>query len=349
MGKRFNKFVKLIIGRPDIFNLKKRINSVKNRRVILIGSPVHNNLGDHLIADNCHDFIKNLGFTEIIDVPEFYYDLFGKSIVISDKDIIFIVGGGWLGNDYEDANTICQMICQWPENKIIILPQTVYFSEKGQYAHSDDIAKVFNATDNVLLCVREKRSFRIAIETLKIPKDRVLLSPDITLYNSEYLPYNDEKKGVILSIRNDRETIDEKLDTTIREILNELGQEYYESSTVVRGKIIPKALRKRVIKNKIKEYNKCDFIITNRLHSMIFAILSKTKCLAFDNSTHKVQETIMSWFTDNPNVYYISSSDYSELKAEIESVSKMEFKDYVFSDRKIFEDLKKCIGDFINE
>lgn len=349
MGKQFNKFVKLIIGRPDIMLLKLKLKKRSMRKALLIGSPVHNNLGDHLIADNCIKFINDLGFEEIIDIPEFYYDLFGKTIKINSEDVVFVVGGGWLGNDYEDANIICRIIRQWPNNKIVILPQTIYFSASGKYASETEISDALNSTNKVMLCVRESLSYKTALDVLKISEKKVLLSPDITLYNPNYYPYHENKRGVILSIRNDRELVDNKLIFTIKNALKEMNIDYYESSTVVCKKIVPRNFRKRIIKNKIEQYGKCDLVITNRLHSMIFAILGGTKCLALDNSTHKVRETVKKWLFDDPNIIFISTSDYFELKSAIKTVSDMKYIEYCFAQKEVFENLLRNIGDFINE
>ncbi|MDD2971664.1 MAG: polysaccharide pyruvyl transferase family protein [Lachnospiraceae bacterium] len=348
MDKRINKLIKIIVGRPDIFFLKAQIKTKGERRAVLIGSPVHSNLGDHLIADNCINFIQKLGFQTVVDIPEFYYDLFGKTIKLRQTDIIFIVGGGWLGNDYEDSNIICQIIRQWPRNKIVIFPQTIHFSAQGKYNDADEIGEILHSFKNVLLCVREKKSYVTAIEVLKLPCDRVLLSPDITLFSSVYLNKNDAKHGVILSIRNDRESINKNLNFTIKKILEELKLEHTESSTVIKNKIVPLALRSKIIHDKLEEYGQSNLVITNRLHSMIFAMLSRTKCMAFDNSTHKVSETISNWLSDNPNIHYVTTSDYLNLRDEISMIINTNYIDYSFSNKQVFEELANRIGEFIN-
>lgn len=349
MGIRTNKIIKLIIGRPDVIFINNLLKKKIRRRAVLIGSPVHSNLGDHLIADNCLRFIKDLGFDMIVDIPEFYYELFSESIVLDLQDVIFVVGGGWLGNDYDDSDIICQIIKKWPNNKIVILPQTVHFSNEGKYGNVDTVGEIFASSENVLLCVREKRSFTVATEILRIPNNRVLLSPDITLYKSEYLDLNQEKSGAVLSIRNDREVIQDDLDSTIKNVLKDLNINYKESSTVVKNKIVPLIFRKRFIRNKTTEYGKAELVITNRLHSMIFAVLGRSKCIAFDNSTHKVSETVLNWFADNPNIRYLSNPNLATLRDTIREFYNVKYVNYEFGKEYSFNDLSKKIGEFIDE
>lgn len=349
MDKRFNKLMKLLLGHPDIINIYYKLKCTTGKRAVLIGSPVHSNLGDHLIAENCLRLIESLEFDAIIDVPEFYYELFNDRISLNPEDVIFIVGGGWLGNDYEDAEIICRIVSKWKNNRIVILPQTIYFSNKGRFLEPEKVRKTLLSANRLLLCVRDKKSYDVAIEVLKIPSDRVFLSPDITLYGSHYLKESKKSKGVILSIRNDREKVDEKLDSTIRIILNDLNVPYTDSSTVVKFKIVPYFSRKHCILKKMKQYNRCRLVITNRLHSMIFALFSRTKCLVFDNSTHKVSETIANWLDDNPNIFYFGSSNYKDVSSQIKVCLESEYKEYNFTGKNTFKDLSNRIGVFLNE
>lgn len=348
MGIRTNKFIKLAIGRPDVIFLNSILKKKNRRKAVLIGSPVHSNLGDHLIADNCLSFIKDLGFDAIVDIPEFYYELFGESIALDTQDIIFVVGGGWLGNDYDDSDIICQIIRQWPNNKIVILPQTVHFSNDGKYGNADTVGEILASSDNVLLCVREKRSYAVATEILRIPSKRVLLSPDITLYKSDYLNFEQEKSGVVLSIRNDRELIQNDLESTLKAVLKDINIGYKESSTVTNNKIVPLFFRKSFIHRKICEYSKAELVITNRLHSMIFALLGRSKCIAFDNSTHKVSETILNWLADNPNIRYLNNPNFATLRDTVNDFYNVKYVNYDFREKHAFSSLLKNVGEFID-
>mgnify|MGYP000594556674 FL=1 len=61
-----------------MFQKNEKNNSEK--RIILIGTPIHGNLGDHLIASESINLLKDWGYNDFIEVPEFLYELFPYKI-----------------------------------------------------------------------------------------------------------------------------------------------------------------------------------------------------------------------------------------------------------------------------
>ena len=106
------------------------------KKVVLMGVPHHNNLGDNAIAYAEKKFIKDY-------LPEYdYYEISEETIdkcvykVIDyiDKDsLIFLHGGGNFGDEYlyveEGRRKVIEL---FPENTIILFPQTMFFSETKQ-------------------------------------------------------------------------------------------------------------------------------------------------------------------------------------------------------------------------
>mgnify|MGYP000131626154 FL=1 len=48
--------------------------------------------------------------------------------------------------------------------------------------------------------------------------------------------------------------------------------------------------RELLLKQKIKEFQSAELVITDRLHGMIFAAITGTPCIAFDNFNAKVKK-----------------------------------------------------------
>lgn len=87
------KYIKLILAYPTYRKIFKKLQNKDGKRAIFIGSPIHSNLGDHLIAIESLKYINSFKFDEIIEIPEFVYELFRNKVIVKEKDIIFISGG----------------------------------------------------------------------------------------------------------------------------------------------------------------------------------------------------------------------------------------------------------------
>lgn len=271
-------------------------------RIILIGSPVHGNLGDHAIA-----IAENLMFKdkfsdkEVIEIlmPEYIYNSSKIRRYINKNDIIFIGGGGWLGTLWlHNEETVRGIIKKYPENKIIILPQTVYFEATNHGGvESEKSRRIYSNHKQLLFCLRERSSYNYVLEQGFIQKpSNVLLLPDMALY-LQYDSEGSERDGILLCFRADRERASSLIRRrTVKEYLWEKG-ETVSYTTTVYLESISKDKRQEVLTDKLKEYSKAKLIITDRLHSMLFAAITGTPCIAFDNLTGKVKG-VYEWIKD---------------------------------------------------
>ena len=113
-------------------------------RVILLSVPRHGNIGDHAITLGERVLLSE-SFSDhaIIEVPTDYFngrlgDVFTKlnyTALIGKDDVIFIHGGGNLGTLWPMEETVHKnIIRKFPDNKIIIMPQSIFFDEQNQKA-----------------------------------------------------------------------------------------------------------------------------------------------------------------------------------------------------------------------
>lgn len=252
-----------------------------------------------------------------------------------------------MGDLYEDELVIEDIISRWTNNKIIILPQTIFFG-KGNYSSLDNLKKIINMNNNLIITVREEASYNLCLKELQLPKDRCFLLPDMALLGTQQNnedSLNTQYNKIIFSLRNDIEKIsNDKNLKEILEILKEKNISIEYSNTVINKKIVPIKFRNKVLFNKIKEFEKADLIITDRLHSMIFAYLAKTKCIAIDNSTHKVIGVYQKWLNDMKGIKVLKSS--TELTYEIiEDMLKAQKIPEAKEFNRYFIDLNKIIED----
>lgn len=319
------KYIKLSIAYPDYGVVFKKLMAQGKKRAIFIGSPVHGNLGDQLIALECLDFIQDLGYEELIEIPEFVYELFPQRISIQPLDDVFITGGGWMGDMYEDELVIESIIKNWPNNRIVILPQTIFFSGSNVMSSPEQLRRVFNKASNLIVCVRDRQSYEVCLTLLGLGREQCFLLPDMALLKLKDIIIKDytQTNRVLFSLRNDTEKI-QKTDI-LKKIIKSLEKEGIKcvySSTVLNQKIGPFKKRTNAIQDKISEFNYADLIVTDRLHSMVFSLLAGTKCIALDNSTHKVSGVYQEWLKDIPGLLVLDNADqltYGKLRKILKS------------------------------
>ena len=201
------------------------------------------------------------------------------------------------------------MISTFANKNITIFPQTVYYNleeESGRKILQDAI-EVYDKCKNMKMLFRDQTSYEFAKKHFESKYTKVYLSPDIALYYK----CNDalvNRKGIRLCLRGDREK-DSNLNViewTKRFATNKKIPCYMTDT--VQNHSIPIWLRQKKIDQKIAEFNRSEVVITDRLHGMIFAAISNTKCIAFDNLTHKVSGVYNLWLKDNPNTILLDNS-----------------------------------------
>ena len=129
---KVKNMIKKIIAQNYI---TKSFKKNKGPHIILIGSPIHGNLGDHAISIAEEKLFNQIPDKKLIEIPGAYYEL-AKDFIrkkVNDNDIIVITGGGFIGtlwpNEQDMVNSIIANYCN---NRIIIMPQTFYFSDSEE-------------------------------------------------------------------------------------------------------------------------------------------------------------------------------------------------------------------------
>lgn len=331
------KKIKSIIKRGPFCNIATRIGDFYSdphiisklyprklpaKTAILIGTPAHHNLGDHLIAENEILFLKEYcGFEKIIEIPTRVFQSNRKRLIkIYNKDIpIFITGGGWMGDVWpEDEKNLEDFIRSYSNHKIVIFPQTIYYNNKrdmlGAIKHTKSVFAL--AKDLTIMC-RDEKSYNIAKRFLVSDSTEVFLLPDMGLLkrnenNSKYTNI------ALYCFRNDREQIyEDKLYSELRKIIKESNLIIENTSTVL-DHAIPLWKRSNELKKTKRKFGSASVVITDRLHGMVFAVITGSKCIALDNKTHKVEGVYNAWLKNNCNVIcFANSIDVNEFQKTI--------------------------------
>lgn len=316
----------------DIRHLMKELDC-ENNRMILIGTPIHKNMGDHLIALAEKQFLnKNYRDKKIIEIPQDVYRVYQRKINkrINSEDYIFVSGGGWLGNVWEvDDQFVRNLLCRFPNNHKLIFPQTIYFDEKRK--NYDRVLKkwksIIKNEQKFKICFREKNSYEVATSVLKIPLGRCLLLPDIGLiYEKDIEPQKREKIGIIF--RDDTESImnAEQRKEALECLWNlELEKEVFST---ISNSLVGVNMREKQLSELLLRFSRCKFIVTDRLHAMVFSILANTPCIIFDNLTHKVSGVYETWLSEDKNIFLVKSmKQFKEAIVKVGNCPYVKYKD----------------------
>ena len=322
------------------------LSKISRKRMFLIGIPVHGNLGDQAILYAEKIFLKDkYSDYKIIEIESSVATKFINKLykIIKEDDLILIHGGGFLGTIWiNEEEMFRKVISKFDKNKIIVFPQTIYFSEddKGKEIFESS-KKIYYSHKNLFFCCREKYSYDFMKN--KLPGCNAILVPDIVLYLPFFKSNTELRKDALFCIRRDREKIRYDFSEIIN-ILNKNNLKIDYTDTVI-FKRIYNFNRKKELKKKFKQFLNYKIIITDRLHGMVFAYLTKTPCLVFENSSYKVKG-LYSWIK---NSNYIKLYNSNTLQKDLEELLNMQYEENGEVLEKKFDVLKELIDDKLKE
>lgn len=330
--------------RRKVYSINSKYKLFKGKKFIMIGTPNHKNIGDQAIAYAQYKYFKdNFNGYGIIDVNMEEYHK-NKNILlkhVNDEDIIILQGGGNFGNEYMyDENIRRNAIETFKNNKIILFPQTMFFTNDNNGKKELEISrKVYNAHNNLVLIAREKSSYELMRELFK--NNKVIITPDIVMYLN-YNNVNLARKNALLCLRDD---VEKALDTQHEKKIEEMLKSNYNciNRTDMKSKINVKGKeRKMVIIEKIKQFSKYEIVITDRLHGMIFAAITGTPCIALSNYNYKVKGTY-EWIKDLGYIKFTDDiNEIPDLIQELKNIKNVKY-DNLFAIKK-YDQIIQCIN-----
>ncbi len=345
------KKIKIIrlIARKIIFIKKKIIqhlmliniiikNALYKDKIYIIGTPIHENLGDQAIIYSENKFFNYFyPNKKVIEIESSLAQSKTKILkkIIEDK-MIFIHGGGFLGTVWPNEEQMFRKIVQsFSKNTIIIMPQTIFFdnSEKGNQELL--ISKeIYQSHKKLYFCCREQYSYNFMKK--EFPKCKTILVPDIVLFNN-FFNFKSIRNGALFCIRRDREKINYSFNE-IETLLKSKNVLFDYTDTVIK-KNVYRFNRKREFFKKLKQISNYKILFTDRLHGMVFAFLTNTPCLVFENSNYKVKG-LYEWISD---CKYVKMYNEKTLEKDIEELLKIQ---PIYDNKKLiekFELLKELI------
>ena len=315
---------------------------LRNINFILIDTPTHGNLGDHAIVLAEQQFLEERG-EKYIELTACQINSMEKQyakIIPKDK-IILLPGGGFLGELWkEEEYRVRRILKAFSEHKIVIFPQTLTFEANSIESQEffKESKEIYSLHQNLTLFVREKKSFDFVKE--KLPGVSCFMAPDMVLGLKNLIISLKERKDILLCMRSDCEKKYSERD--ISEIIEILRKKYpneklRKTDTVIKKNITPKH-RKGTVEKKLLEFVESKLVVTDRLHGMIFAVITGTPCIAINNGNGKVGQ-VYQWIKNVKYVYFVD--DIQQIEAVM---NKLDLNvRYEYREKMPYEKIKEIL------
>lgn len=297
-----------------MFHRKFSIHTIKQKtkRIFLFGTVEHMNYGDIAINIAEHEFFNKyfVGY-ELIEVPErFTYDAIKKiKKIISKSDIVCYHGGGNMGDIWEDQEPLRRQVFKtFHDNIVVSMPQSTSYKDYSDSGNLRQDTKLMALDSNLTLFARDYNSFNVMRK--EFPHNvNIELVPDMVL-SLNRVKTIDKIVDVTAFLRKDREKAS---NVQMLNVINLLKRDYsivFSDTVDEHVRIVNERSRDRLLENKLNEFRKSKLIITDRLHGMIFAVITGTPAVVFDNNNHKIKYSYVNWLRDIP--YIIFAEDFNE-------------------------------------
>ena len=271
----------------------------------MLGVPEHGNIGDHAITIGEKNFLKkNFPNLPYVMFPWEFLNSYWNFLKLKIKptDLICIHGGGFLGTLWEnEQENLTRALNLFNHNPIIIMPQSLWYDEEENHKRlMDSFENAMKKCDNICVCIREEMSLQRFQG--RFPEIKTMLIPDMAFYIQNKVSAK-RSDNVLLCLRRDKEKISPETQD-ISSTIKSHGYSVKETSTVV-DENIPMGMSELYVFNKLTEFASARLVITDRLHGLIFSVITNTPCIAFDNLSGKVHGTYR-WIESIPTIKLVN-------------------------------------------
>lgn len=279
--------------------------SGSGRKVLLVGSPFHRNLGDHAQTlatiewATGIDDVERVAVIDSFSATRFRFWLLRLArLRMGGTDLVLLHSGYHLSSLYRlelDLKTVCLELFNGVPT--VILPQTA----DPSFGSSDEAAieafcKAANGHDNLILAARDK----VSLEILKValPAINTVLLPDIVTTLTMPPPaVRVSGNACFLCTRDDKEAAIGDLRSQLQARLTQLGSLVIGDTE---SRLWPLWIRLRLaqtIRTAVERFAESSLTVTDRYHGTIFSLLSGTPVVVLSSRDHKLSSGV-DWFAD---------------------------------------------------
>lgn len=281
--------------------------------VVFVDYPIYHNVGDLLIMLGTLEFFKNNKINVRLHLSASNLNL---SKAVSSKTTIICQGGGNFGDLYHTHQNVRELLVRsFPNNKIIILPQTAFFNSMKNQKKSQDL---FNQHNDIVMFARDEKTHEI----FKQFSEKAYLMPDMAHELYRTLPKSKKQEGTLYFLRNDiektplpsrlqqeiqnQDRVDwsdllTKSDARTAYAVTKLIQVNSKLKSHILDEVIFKvweAHSKALVSKMSEKFSSYEKIVTSRLHGHILSCLMDIPSVIIDNSYGKNSAYYNLWTKD---------------------------------------------------
>lgn len=299
--------------------IKDTLKPLINSNYVLLDVPYYTNIGDTLIWEGTKDFLKELPYKCLYQaaVETYKYHRLPKDCVI------LMQGGGNFGDLWRRHQELRLSVVQsYPDNRIIILPQTVFYNDI-EILKKD--AAILNSHKDLHICVRDTKSHELLQQHLTC---RIYLTPDMAFCISEKTLLRSQKgvsEKILLLKRNDPELSNYKFNSYIKETPDLIDtcdwptmEKHFATKKYLDKLLFRKHQLGRIpdiyadhifrpfqVRKGVEFVSRYKKVYTTRLHVAILSYLLNKDIVFFDNSYGKNSSFFDTWLKDAENIEFI--------------------------------------------
>lgn len=290
---------------------------IGGRRCILVDWPNYPNVGDHLIWLGQKVILKKFLNLEIIYQADYVETDFDRIAEFEDA-VILCQGGGNFGDLYIHHQKFREdIVCRFPEREVIFLPQTIHYQDDQQMRAS---SRALAERPNVTIFTRDLPSYTSAA-SITCGRN-VHLAIDSAFALQSIIPrlahrFSEGKRQPLYLLRQDRESHVSNLDRPVGALLvdwiAEDSLEWVLSEATAISVIDEYRLRELIDSDwelrslihfvrAVCLFSKASYVVTDRLHAHILALMMGIENEVYDNSYGKISAFSKVWTCDDPLV-----------------------------------------------
>lgn len=329
------------------------------KRIYLLCEPKHANLGDQAqlmcTLKWLKDYFPEYKVARLGSMPgPFEYGLNAKlrnitfllkylylKLTIRRNDIFVGHSGYFFVDHHSGWLTYVFFTKYFPQNRMIILPQTVNFYSPAAKSMTTE---VFGSRPNLTLLCRDEVSFENAKQMFG--NTNLLLFPDIVTSLIGTMHFNNKREGILLCARNDVEAFYSK--DELRNFLDRFTCERKETTDTTIS-VSQKEMAKRrdqLIMEKIRYFSTFKVVVTDRYHGTIFSAIASTPVIVINSADHKLSSGVK-WFPEElfkDKVQFAGNLDEAYLKAnQVLERTDLKYDNPPYFKEKYWDKLKDLI------
>lgn len=291
--------------------------------IFVFGSPSHSNLGDNAQTLCIAELLKR-------EFPDYTVRFFTDGYLASArfkiipylswicrKDAMVMLHSGYHMTDlYMRVELLNRYAVQsFKDRPILAFPQTIFYQTENELKKAEEI---YNSHPNLTVMCRDEVSYAFA--QVHFHKCKLLLMPDIVTTMIGKYDFNENRSGILLCKRNDKESkfsADEVNALITR--LEKFGKVDVTDTTVPDSWATINKDLKKYLENVWREYSKYKVIVTDRYHGTIFSLIANTPVVVIPSTDHKLSSGVK-WFPESFKDYVRFAPTFDDVEREVSSI-----------------------------